>query len=88
MIRAAIAFALLSAAAAFAQQAAQTQFEVASIKRSDPNDRRMMFRMTPGGGINPAWSFRIIRSAISAFSAACAASNFSSDSPAGFVLSL
>ena len=42
----------LGVAAAFAQQAASTQFEVASIKRSDPNDRRMMFRMTPGGGIN------------------------------------
>ena len=52
MIRATIAFALLSAAAAFAQQAAHTQFEVASIKPSDPNDRRMMFRMMPGGGIN------------------------------------
>jgi bla regulator protein blaR1 len=52
MIRAAIAFALFSSGAAFAQQAAQPQFEVASIKPSDPNDRRMMFRMMPGGAIN------------------------------------
>jgi uncharacterized protein (TIGR03435 family) len=52
MIRTSIALALFSSAGAFAQQAAQPQFEVASIKPSDPNDRRMMFRMTPGGGIN------------------------------------
>ena len=52
MIRARIALILFCSAAAFAQQAAQPQFEVASIKPSDPNDRRMMFRMTPGGGIN------------------------------------
>jgi uncharacterized protein (TIGR03435 family) len=52
MIRASIALALFSSAPAFAQQAAQPQFEVASIKPSDPNDRRMMFRMMPGGGIN------------------------------------
>jgi uncharacterized protein (TIGR03435 family) len=52
MIRTGIALTVFWSAAAFAQQAAQSQFEVASIKPSDPNERRMMFRMTPGGGIN------------------------------------
>jgi bla regulator protein blaR1 len=52
MIRATVALVLFSSAAAFAQQAAPLEFEVASIKPSDPNDRRMMFRMMPGGAIN------------------------------------
>jgi uncharacterized protein (TIGR03435 family) len=51
MIRATMTLAFFSAAA-WAQQAGQLQFEVASIKPSDPNDHRMMFRMVPGGAIN------------------------------------
>jgi uncharacterized protein (TIGR03435 family) len=51
-MRAIVTLALISSAAAFAQQAAQPQFEVASIKPSDPNERRFMFRMMPGGGID------------------------------------
>jgi bla regulator protein blaR1 len=52
MIRATVTLVFLSTAGAFAQQAAPPQFEVASIKPSDPNDRRMMFRMMPGGAVN------------------------------------
>lgn len=52
MIRATIALTLFSSAVTFAQQASQPQFEVASIKPSDSSDRKMMFRMMPGGGIN------------------------------------
>lgn len=52
MIRATVTLALISSAAAFAQKAAPLEFEVASIKPSDPNDQRMMFRMVPGGAIN------------------------------------
>lgn len=52
MIRATVTLVFLSTAGAFAQQAAPPQFEVTSIKPSDPNDRRMMFRMMPGGAVN------------------------------------
>jgi uncharacterized protein (TIGR03435 family) len=52
MIRATIALALFSSVAGFAQQAVQPHFEVASIKPSDSNDRKIMFRMMPGGGID------------------------------------
>ena len=52
MIHATVTLALISSAAAFAQKATPLEFEVASIKPSDPNDHRMMFRMMPGGGIN------------------------------------